>query len=234
MINVFIFGSCVSRDTIEASRSKFNIIDYYARSSFYSLGTKPASYDSSFIENITSAFQKKMVARDISKSIFSTELPENIDLVLMDFIDERCGLALASDNSVATLSREFSGIIDGNVDYKKIPNDDDLYYQGFEKGFLDFLNYVGNHKNRIKIIKTFWAKVDTQGKTLEKPSIQTIEKQNRKLEKLYSIASKYLNNYQFIEIAPESLVVDSEHKWGPAPFHYSKDFYDEAILSIIN
>lgn len=70
MKNVFIFGSYVSRDTIEVARSSFNIIDYYARSSFYFLREVAATYSVDFVEKMESAFQKCMVKRDLSKSLF--------------------------------------------------------------------------------------------------------------------------------------------------------------------
>lgn len=232
MINVFIFGSCVSRDAIELSRPNFKIVDYYARSSFYSLGAKAATYDYSFIENISSAFQKNMVRRDLSKSFFLESFPEDVDLVLVDFIDERCGLALIDDNSIATISKEFSSIIDVNLKYEKISNNNDLYYAGFENGFLKFLNHLGEKKKNIRIIRAYWAKIDSQGNTLDRLSPEAIDKQNRKLDKLYGIAEKYLDHSQFINIKPESLVIDSEHRWGPAPFHYVTDFYREVLISI--
>lgn len=234
MKNVFIFGSCVSRDTIEASRSSFNIVDYYARSSFYSLGKTAATYNFDFIEKMQSEFQKRMVKRDILKSLFANEPPNDIDLILIDFIDERCSLIQAEDGSVATLSKELASIIENNLNHQKICNSDAAYYDGFEKGFSKFLTFFDAHKSKIRIIKAYWAKHDDQGQPLNRPSSRAIDLQNKKLNSLYDISSKYIDQSQFINIPKDSLIVASEHKWGPAPFHYVSDFYDKVLLNIFN
>jgi hypothetical protein len=40
MISITIFGSCVSRDSVEYEREKFSLVDYSARSSFASIGSE--------------------------------------------------------------------------------------------------------------------------------------------------------------------------------------------------
>ncbi|HHP5549181.1 TPA: DUF6270 domain-containing protein, partial [Campylobacter jejuni] len=56
MKKICIFGSCVSRDIIEYDmKNNFELIDYYARSSFASLASS-AMIEQSVLDNIQSSF----------------------------------------------------------------------------------------------------------------------------------------------------------------------------------
>ncbi|EMF9549938.1 hypothetical protein V3Y79_000374 [Campylobacter jejuni] len=48
-------------------KNNFELIDYYARSSFASLASS-AMIEQSVLDNIQSSFQKRMVLRDMDKS----------------------------------------------------------------------------------------------------------------------------------------------------------------------
>jgi len=105
---VLVFESCVSRDPfgdlINPSHM-FSLIDYYARSSFASLSGKPLSehLDLSMIE---SPFQRRMVERDLSKTFLDLDLNE-VDLIIIDFIDDRFPLIELEHGALCTVSDEF-------------------------------------------------------------------------------------------------------------------------------
>ncbi|HEB9312306.1 TPA: hypothetical protein RZK28_001797, partial [Campylobacter coli] len=68
MKKICIFGSCVSRDIFEYDEQKhFELVGYYARSSFASLSSN-AMIEQDVLDNIISPFQKRMVLYDMNKS----------------------------------------------------------------------------------------------------------------------------------------------------------------------
>ncbi len=81
MKKICIFGSCVSRDIIEYDmKNNFELIDYYARSSFASLASS-AMIEQSVLDNIQSSFQKRMVLR---LSLIHISEPTQKRMVLRD------------------------------------------------------------------------------------------------------------------------------------------------------
>lgn len=106
---VLIFGSCVSRGIFNFdSAGNFNLVDYYARQSFGSLVSQPYSNDA-VLQRISSAFRRRMVARDFAKSILQTDSGiARADVILLDLIDERFDLVILPTGHVLTHSAELT------------------------------------------------------------------------------------------------------------------------------
>ncbi|HEC1792584.1 TPA: hypothetical protein R1734_000897 [Campylobacter lari] len=80
MRKICIFGSCASRDIFEYDEQKnFELIGYYARSSFASLSSN-AMIEQDVLDNIQSSFQRRMVLQDMNKSFIG-----NIKKVILIF-----------------------------------------------------------------------------------------------------------------------------------------------------
>lgn len=105
MLNVAIFGSCVSRDTA-AFVSDFDVIEYVARHSLCTL-TNPygQEIDTSILN---SQFQRRMIANDLHGAGLRrlASQADSIDLVMIDLIDERRGYWKMPGGSVITNSIE--------------------------------------------------------------------------------------------------------------------------------
>lgn len=83
-IKVFILGSCVSRDPFElADKRDFEVVNYYARTSFASLGSE-AYVDEKILSGIDSKWQKRMVKADMDKSFFKAIKESKFDVLLID------------------------------------------------------------------------------------------------------------------------------------------------------
>src|SRR5690554_1693234 len=104
--NVFIYGSCVSRDIFNLDKvGYFNIVDYYARHSIGSMASKPYRTDCSLAE-ISSDFRRRMDLRDFDKSVLQSEYAfANSDIILMDLIDERFDLVVVPSGEIICILR---------------------------------------------------------------------------------------------------------------------------------
>ncbi|GMM72684.1 DUF6270 domain-containing protein [Alteromonas gracilis] len=223
MKSIAIFGSCVSRDSIEVKKEKFELLEYFSRSSFATFCSEPFTGDLHFIDEISSSFQKKMVGCDLNKSALNSPSFSKADYILIDLIDERFELLQFNDNEFATLSLELSQIIKDKKDIKRIPTDSLWYFKRFEEGFVKFMKETDVEPSNIRVIQTHWALRNNDGKsTVNEYKLLN----NLKLDILYSILQKYLPISCFIKIPVSYLISDVKHKWGDAPYHYVKEFYE--------
>ena len=51
---------------------------------------------------------------------------------------------------------------------------------------------------------------------------------------MYQALRRYLNDLQFLEFDDETLLANSQHRWGPSPFHYIDDYYRSALRKLEN
>ena len=221
----------MSRDFLEiAHANNFDLIDYYARSSFASIGS-PAITDENLISKIESKFQRSMIARDLNKSIFKSLEKNNFDLILIDLIDERFNLA-EYNGSICTISTEFKKY--QNKKYKTIPFDSEEKFNLWKKGVEALFYKIEDEKisNKIIVSKLFWAEKNEKNINFSEETKSFILRNNRLLEKMYNFISKFINKNQFINY-PENLIISAEnHKWGVEPFHYIDELYHHTHKSL--
>lgn len=105
-MKVAIFGSCVSRDSMEFM-SDVEVVAYVARHSVTSLDS-PHGTDEIDLNDLSSEFQKRMVTCDLTgaglKRIVDTS--KDLDAVLLDLVDERRGFWRFPDGTTMTNSIE--------------------------------------------------------------------------------------------------------------------------------
>lgn len=105
-MKIAIFGSCVSRDSVEFMPVA-EVVTYVARHSVTSLQS-PHGTDRIDLSVLTSEFQKRMVTSDLNGTGLERIVgnSKDIDIVLLDLVDERRGFWLFPDGSTMTNSIE--------------------------------------------------------------------------------------------------------------------------------
>lgn len=105
-MRIAIFGSCVSRDSVEFMTDA-TVLTYVARHSVTSLES-PRGAGGIDLSELTSAFQERMVTSDLQGSGLKriVENGSDIDVVLLDLVDERRGFWQFPDNTTMTNSLE--------------------------------------------------------------------------------------------------------------------------------
>ena len=105
-MKVAIFGSCVSRDSVEFM-PEAEVVAYVARHSVTSLES-PHGADGIDLSELTSAFQERMVTNDLHGSGLEriVHTASDLDAVLLDLVDERRGFWEFPDGTTMTNSIE--------------------------------------------------------------------------------------------------------------------------------
>src|SRR5690625_4032012 len=108
---ISIFGSCVSRDTLEfADPADFTLKRYIARQSLVSAFDTHGAYALN-LEAMASDFQRRMATWDLH-SEFARILPavaKDSDLLILDLTDERLGFYEMPGGAVVTRSVDLIG-----------------------------------------------------------------------------------------------------------------------------
>lgn len=229
---ILIFGSCVSRDPFEnliSKKIRFEIVDYFARSSFASLSSPPVyGYD---FQKISSPFQRKMVLRDFDKSFLNVDF-KKASHIIIDFIDDRFQLLKFNKNFYCTNSEEFRK---SEIDfiYSKIEPFSDEFYDcweaGWRKAVTTFKKF--NSLHAVVINKVFLAYFDDMG--VEFKQVQYINKLNGWLSRVYERVAEDLTHGQFLDYGSTPFVAKHDHRWGRSPFHFIQDVELKFISNIL-
>ncbi len=230
MKRIFIFGSCVSRDMVEFGKNEFELVEYFSRSSFSSLASLPVSFEMNLLESIKSDFQRKMVERDLNKSIFNQLKLKETEYYLIGLIDERFSLFKDKNKSIGTISNELGKVLPTVMEIRHIKNTSEEYFELFELGFIKFINEIDD-LTKLKVINAKWATLNENGEEL-RFSPEVIMKENERLNRLFSIVKKHIPEDCFINLPEKLFIADSSHKWGEEPFHYTKPFYEYIICAL--
>lgn len=224
MKNIDIFGSCVTRDAFTFSeKGKYQINEYFARSSIISLYSKPIPVSPTDIK-LESSFQKRMVHNDLNKHFRRYVNIASSDFIIIDLIDERFQVIRTKDSYI-TRSNEFinSGI---RINNRAVSEEEreQLWFLKIDHFINDLKQFYAPHK--IILHKAFWKK-EYKNKKGELISFQNpeINKMNNLLAKYYSRIETGLNDVNIIQL--DRFVADENHQWGLSPFHYEDYYYME-------
>lgn len=228
MHRLFIMGSCVSRDAFEYfDKNAFSLTAYFARSSIGSSFSGIAAKDI-YSSRIASAFQRNQVKSDLLKTLPAQVAGTDFDTLIVDFIDERFPLFRFNDGSIATVSIELHQLDALKCDEgEKIPEFSDEHFSYWLRGWHSFIENAKRNQfiDKIIINKAHWAAHTIDGGCLQSSGVDVA---NAYLNRLYRVCSETLKDRQFLEYDQSLLVSDPSHKWGLAPFHYARPFYERA------
>ncbi|MFI2103073.1 DUF6270 domain-containing protein [Isoptericola sp. NPDC019693] len=234
---VFIYGSCVSRDTFEhLDPEQFELVQYVARQSALSAYTRPVS----LVEPpaMESPFQQRMVAGDYASSL-QTQIPEaapQTDLVLVDLVDERLGAYVLPDGSVVTRSTEL--VQSGAEQHlpagsQHLPFGSDQHFQYWSQGIAAVGELIRHHMPRaaVVLIDLPWAERSETGIATPDSFGVTAAEANPVFRAYAQVAAQALEA-EVISLRPEEVVSSPDHPWGEAPFHYAEDVYLRVVKEL--
>lgn len=234
---VFIYGSCVSRDTFEhLDPDQFELVQYVARQSALSAYTRPVT----LVEPPTmeSPFQQRMVAGDYASSL-QTAIPEaasRTDLVLVDLVDERLGAYVLPDGSVVTRSTE---LIQSGAEQQlpagsqHLPFGGDQHFQYWSQGIAAVGELIRHHMPRaaVVLLDLPWAARSETGSPTPDSFGVTAAEANPTFRAYAQVAAQALGA-EVISLRPEEVASSPDHPWGDAPFHYSEDVYLRVVKEL--
>ncbi len=237
---VFIYGSCVSRDTAEFFEPwHLEMVGYVARQSLVSaFGAKRHSWTMLVADNLDSAFQRGAVEGDLRATLSSAlnERRDDVDVLLMDLVDERNGVIRFPDGAIVTNSLELvrSNLLDrvgtpGELIEFGSSEHFELWQEALDR-FLDFLGGIGL-RAKVLLLKHEWATESIEGLRFPFGESTLDPARVNDLTRLYSEAAAS-RSIAILEVPIDLCLTTIEHQGGIAPYHYTKEFYTFAASEI--
>ncbi|MFE6971169.1 DUF6270 domain-containing protein [Isoptericola sp. NPDC057653] len=234
---VFIYGSCVSRDTFEHfDPDQFELVQYVARQSALSAYTRPVTLVDP--PQLESSFQQRMVSGDFSSNLQSLipEAAHQTDLVLVDLTDERLGAYVLPDGSVITRSTEL--ISSGAENHlpagsQHLPFGSDQHFQYWSQGIAAVGELVRQHMPHaaVVLLDIAWAERSDSGAPTPASFGISAADANPVFDAYVQVATQALRA-EVVSLRPEEVVSSPTHPWGDAPFHYAEDVYLKVVKAI--
>lgn len=231
-LRLSIYGSCVSRDTVSTwPTHSFKLQRYLSRQSLISAYCPIAPEPNTLPESASlgSTFQQKMLTGDWGRTYKST-LPytsQDTDLILIDLVDERLGVYEFGNGAVITNSLELikadrDGIVQKSA--RHILFGSEQHLELWARSLSKFTQDLDRHNllERVRLIKTPWAEVFKTNKTAPLSFGISANEANELYRPYYRLAE---NHVQTIDLTSQECRADEEHRWGPAPFHYTPEVY---------
>lgn len=224
-----LVGSCVTRDASEIGTNPLpGPRHYFSRTKVRSIVSEATPLRMADV-TLESGFQRRAIHDDFTKRVASV-LPQIDHPVVIDLIDERFPLFRSAHGYVTmTPYVKESGI---NVaDFVRLDDDHDLDSAGPFASAAERLSGLLPADQIVVVHRAMWATQDAGGAELEKPTY--IRRSNEWLAQAYDVLGSALGERcRFVQPAAVHCRADPGHKWGPAPFHYVREYYDDLSAQI--
>jgi len=231
---VFIWGSCVSRDTLEHFvPDEFELLHYIARQSAISAIAPPTTRMDP--PSLQSSFQTRMVEGDYASSLIGQigAHARNIDLLLVDLVDERHGVYVLPDGSVVTRSNE---LIQSGAEAQlaqmatHVPFGSEEHFAQWQRAMHAIGRYFRSSipHAAIAILAPPWATISDSGKPTPRSFGVDSNEANRAFRRYTQEAIAALDARVFTPKL-DKVRSSASHPWGEAPFHYSSEVYLDLV-----
>lgn len=221
---VLIHGSCVTRDAFALpGEPRFRLTEYYARSS---LASAFADHGLEGIDTavIPSAFQRRMVERDLTKTFWRAMPTVQADVIVVDLVDERFGILVDDRAGVGTPSAELLRAGGVSSDLHRVAPGSVDFLMAWEAGRRRFMAEAraAGLVERIVVHQARWAELSADGTRFDH---QASADANHLLEYMYGRLRLDLAPHQFVRVPAHLVVGDPDHRWGRSPVHYVEEYY---------
>ena len=229
---VFIYGSCVSRDTFEhLDPEQFELVEYVARQSALSATTRPVEMLAP--PTLESRFQQRMVTGDFQSSLrpLLAQHANEIDVLLLDLTDERLGVYLLPDGTVVTRSVE---LIESGAE-QTLPQGAQHVAFGTQQHYEYWSGAIRALGETIRqtvpraavaLLDIPWAEWSESGQQTPDSFGVGAAQANPVFRSYVEVATQALGAH-LISIDPANVMSGPHHPWGDAPFHYAETVYLE-------
>lgn len=231
---VFIYGSCVSRDTFEhLDPEQFELVEYVARQSVLSATTRPVEMLPP--PTLESRFQQRMVNGDFTSNLrpLLSQRAGEIDVLLVDLTDERLGVYLLPDGSVVTRTVE---LIESGAE-QSLPQGARHVAFGTQQHFEYWSGAIRALGDTIRntlpqvavaILDIPWAEWSENGQQTPVSFGVSAAQANPVFRSYVEVATQALGAH-VVALDPSEVMSGPHHPWGDAPFHYAENVYLDIV-----
>lgn len=231
MARVYVYGSCVSRDSFEfLDKSQHQLLGYTARQSLISATSSPYLAEAQ-AGTLESRFQIRNLQGDFDGSIFGTllDVADQADYIFWDLTDERLGVIKVSDAAYITRSVELiqSGLIGGIDEADWIKFGSDRHFALWQEAVRKFAKFSDTHSVQSKLVlfNIPWSMSDDTGAPLPRAWDMFPDEANNHLARYVAAVREHME-VNYIELPWEMARSSATHKWGLAPYHYLDRVYE--------
>lgn len=229
---IFLYGSCVARDTLEfLSPDEFRLAGYVARQSLISMGRDALGrWPGDFA--LRSAFQNRMVRSDWAGDAWSQIVEAargGLDALVLDFTDERFGVFRYQVREVVTRSIDMMGTpLEGateGAEFWDFGSAMHLRAWSFVvESFAGRLRELGLLEKAV-VLRVPWASVTEEGRAVAGPLGLDPVRANDLYVPYYEAAVRA--GFRMIDLSDFPVFAEPLHQWGLAPYHYTIEVYEE-------
>lgn len=231
---VTIYGSPVARDAVDLAASKsMRITDHVLRTSLLSFGTDGAAFFPREVEGMPRAMLRAIQGDFAGRMpAFIRAAAEKTDVLLWDLADERDGVTVLADGTVITRSvdafdvPEVRSIHEQGVHLAFGTRDHFVAWKAQASRFQRVLKSAGVFENTL-VLDVPWARTTIDGEEITSSGGLSAEDANRQFRRYMDCLEGL--GYRIVSLSPEEVHADPEHRWGPAPYHYTQDVYELII-----
>lgn len=227
-LNVFLYGSCVSRDTAEFMEGSWVRSGYIARQSLISAMNSKVPMPRP--SGLTSKFQNSMVEGDFASSLPSTlrHASESIDRLVIDLVDERLGVYPYPENRYLTFSNELhqSGLMNNMKGRQAfVPFGDDLHFELWSSAAQSFTDLLveASLLAKSRVIVAPFVDHTLEGESVTQTRDLSAKVWNERYIRYYDLLEEL--GFNLVSIPEESVLSTETHKWGSAQYHYVDSAY---------
>lgn len=167
---VFVYGSCVSRDALATVPDRYRVSRYLARQSLLSVA-HDASANLPPLGELEHAFQRRIVASDwagdLREEIAAVQDAGHLDLLIWDLTDERHGVHWFPDGGIATRSVDVQGtsLMELLPAETRVPFASPEHREGWNAAAVEFADWLRGRGlfERTLVLRVPWAARDTAG-----------------------------------------------------------------------
>ena len=234
MPKMFIYGSCLTRDTKNFFPDTWKASTYIARQSLISAASGQVEVTGE--SKLKSAFQNRMIEFDLQGSAFR-EIDESLeahDLFLIDLVDERRGVFEISPDKYVTRSYEMinSGLIkQQTIKPRWIDFGTEEHFNLWCAAFDAMLDIVKSKRVPMMAVTPPWSATNNRGEKLTYKQ-GPVRAANVAYERYNSYVRE--KGIATASIGAEQAVAAANHQWGPATFHYIDDVYKKLSEQILD
>lgn len=224
MIEVMVYGSCVSRDLVAIHKKSLECVDYVARQAWISAASE--GLDPILETELSSKFQNEMLAGDFKSDAYQriSEHIERCDLMLMDIIDDRFGV-YPLQSSYITPSAEFalSGARRELPLGDHIPFGADQHFDLWVGGAQTLKKVIGDNMGKCFVLGAPYTDVSLDGTVVPDALARKPSEWNQQYARYYEALVSM--GFKVIHLPMKMAVTTKFHQWGVAPFHYVEGAY---------
>ncbi|QOT16062.1 DUF6270 domain-containing protein [Paenarthrobacter sp. YJN-5] len=226
MPGMFIYGSCVSRDTKPYLGDDWTISDYVARQGMISAASPRAVLRGE--SALKSKFQNQCVRNDIRSTLFSAieAATPKTDVFVLDLVDERLGVYDLGNGTYVTQTWELEEsklLQQQQTKPRLIPFASDEHYQLWTKAADVVLERIKATGRPLIVLSPEWSETADNGQE----KLQYRGYFSSTWNKLYAPYFDHLRSRgcNVLSVGQDTVKAAAGHQWGLAPYHYVDAVY---------